>query len=72
MYKMLTILFGCKIDLYLIPLFCLGSTRSVKGADAGEESARFAALCALVKQTNREEGEERDSNKQKHASRIQD
>lgn len=33
----------------LIPLFGLGSTRRGKGNAAGEESAKFAALCQLVK-----------------------
>ena len=34
----------------LIPLLGLGSTRSGKGTDAGEESAKLAALCPLVKE----------------------
>lgn len=34
---------------YLMPLFGLGSTRSGNGTDAGEESAKLAALCPLVK-----------------------
>ena len=34
----------------LIPLLGLGSTRSDKGTDAGEESAKLAALCPLVKE----------------------
>lgn len=37
----------------LIPLFGLGSTRSGKGTDAGEESAKLAALCSLVKENKR-------------------
>lgn len=37
----------------LIPLFGLGSTRSGKGTDAGEESAKLAALCSLVKEDTR-------------------
>ena len=39
----------------LIPLFGLGSTRSGKGTDAGEESAKLAALCALVKEERERE-----------------
>lgn len=35
----------------LIPLFGFGSTRNGKGTDAGEESAKLAALYLLVKET---------------------
>ena len=38
----------------LIPLLGLGSTRSDKGTDAGEESAKLAALCPLVKEEREE------------------
>ena len=34
----------------LIPPLGLGSTRSGNGTDAGEESAKLAALCPLVKE----------------------
>ena len=53
---MLNLCFGFKKYVYLIPLLCLGSTRSDKGTDAGEESARLAALCTLVKENMRETG----------------
>lgn len=32
-----------------MPLFGLGSTRSGRGSDAGDESAKLAALCLIVK-----------------------
>lgn len=35
----------------LIPLFGFGSTRKGNGNDAGEESAKLAALYPLVKET---------------------
>lgn len=35
--------------LYLMPLFALGSTRSGRGNDAGEESAKLAALYLIIK-----------------------
>lgn len=38
-------------SIYLIPLFGFGSTRSGKGTDAGEESAKLAAWYPLVKET---------------------
>lgn len=37
--------------IYLIPLFGFGSTRNGKGSDAGDESAKLAALYQLVKET---------------------
>lgn len=40
-------------ELYLIPLFGLDSTRRAKGTDAGEESAKLAALCQFVKEKRR-------------------
>jgi hypothetical protein len=42
---------------YLIPLFGFGSTRNDKGTDAGEESARLAALYSLVREDKQQQRE---------------
>jgi hypothetical protein len=51
----------------LIPLLGLGSTRSGKGTDAGEESAKLAALCPEVKEGRKRERErERERYQKQH------